>query len=296
MAVLCGDPARPCRPPAPDLGVMDEHVTRAESIPPADPNEAVGLERDELERFSATIEAIPFEAWELPVRHAGWDVHALVAHVAGSYAAQASFGELRRQSAPRVVRFYRMEGESLGETVARIQIGDRRNHSPARLIAELREVGPRAVDHRARLFRPFQLVRRAFDGNPRLPALPLGPFHAVRDLWFHRLDLSEATGTAFCLSQSHDGRIIALLVRAVARRGVEALGELTVDLEISGAAGGRWRFGEQSEPAAVIGMEPVTFAKLLTKQHSAAGIRERSQVDGDVKTAMGLLSAIHSGG
>jgi uncharacterized protein (TIGR03083 family) len=275
---------------------MEPVVTPVDAIQPASPNEALELEWGELERFVAALEAIPFDAWTLPVRGRGWDVHALVAHVAGSYAAQASFGELRRQTAPRVVRFYRMEGESLGETIARIQIGDRRNHSPAQMIAELREVGPRAIEHRTVVFRPLQLVGRALAGNRRLPVIPFAPFQAVRDLWFHRLDLTEATSTEFSADRQHDGRILEQLIRLVAPQGAEALGERTVDLIVSGAAGGRWRFGEQSEPAAVVEMGPVVFAKLIGKQHSAAGIRERSRVDGDVRTAMSLLSAIRSDG
>ena len=275
---------------------MESVVTPVGAIPPASPNEALELERGELERFVAALETLPPEAWTLPVRRSGWDVHALVAHVAGSYAAQASFDELRRQTAPRVVRFYRMESDSLGETIARIQVGDRRTRSPAQLIAELREAGPRAIDHRAVVFRPLQLVGRALGGNRHLPVVLFAPFQAVRDLWFHRLDLTEATTTAFVTDREHDGRILELLIRYVAPRATTALGERTVDLTLLGAAGGRWRFGEQAKAAAVIEMAPVVFAKLLDNQYSAAGIRERSQVDGDVRTAMSLLSAIHSGG
>jgi uncharacterized protein (TIGR03083 family) len=275
---------------------MEPVVIPADAIPPASPNEALELERGELERFVAALETLPPDAWTLSVRYRDWDVHALVAHVVGSYAAQASFGELRRQTAPRLLRFYRMEGETLGDAIARIQIGDRQNRSPAQVIAELREVGPRAIEHRAVLFRPLQLVGRALVGSRHLPVVPFAPFQAVRDLWFHRLDLTEATSTAFSVDRQHDGRIVELLIRSVAPQGAEALGERSVDLILSGAAGGQWRFGEQAEPDAVIDMSPVTFAKLLTKQYSAAGIRERSQVEGDVQIAMSLLSAIRSDG
>lgn len=267
----------------------------AGAIEPLLPAESVSLERDELQRFIALLESLDIDAWAKPVSRPDWTVHALVAHVTGGYAAQAHFVEMRRQTAPRVVRFYRMQGESLAETIARIHIGDRRHRSPVRLIAELREVGPAAIDRRARLFRPLQVVGRVVGDAIRLPAVPLGPFRSVRDLWLHRFDIAESTGTPFDLDRDHDGRIVAELMRIMANRCGAAIGERAVDLAISGPAGGRWRFGADGDPCASIAMEPRVFALLISGRRSPAGIRERSTVEGDVKLAMSLLTAIHPG-
>jgi hypothetical protein len=271
---------------------VETEVAPAVSILPASPDEAVALERRELEQFIAALIDVPLECWFEPASNRGTDLRALAAHVAGGYAAQARFAELRRQADPRMLRLYRMEGESLADTVARIQIGDRRQRQPEELIAELREVGPIAIDHRARLFSPLQVLMRVLTVRPSLPRVPLGPFQAVRDLWYHRLDLAEMTEAAFTLNSEHDGRIIELLVGAAAAPANRALGEAGVDLKITTAAGGEWRFGDNPVSDAEIEMDPVAFAKLLRGDRSAAAARERSRIDGDVKTAMRLLSAI----
>jgi hypothetical protein len=275
---------------------METVVVPATSILPVTPDEAVALERRELEQFIAALIEVPPESWFDPAGDHGKDLRALVAHVAGGYAAQASFAELRRQAHPKMLRLYRMEGDSLAMTVTRIQIGDRRHRPPEELIAELREVGPIAIDHRARLFSPLQALMRVLPARPGLPRVPLGPFQAVRDLWYHRLDLAEMTGAGFTLNSEHDGRILELLVRAAAASANRVLGEASVDLKITTAAGGVWRFGDHPRPDAAIEMDPVAFAKQLGRRRSPAATRERSHIEGDVKTAMMLLSALHRAG
>lgn len=266
-----------------------------EAIEPALPSEAVRLEQGELERFIAAVAALPADAWSLPTRDHGRTVHGLIAHVAGSYAAQAHLFELRRQTAPRVIRFYHSAGESLAETIARIQVGDRRTRSPEQLIAELSQAGPRAIGHREALFRPLGLIGRITGGAEWASDLPLGPLQAVRDLWFHRLDLADATGTAAAYDRDQDPRLVELLVRSVGEQGSRGVGSRAVDLIVTGEGGGRWRFGQATEPTVEIEMTPLIFAKWLRKRLSAAGIRERSRVEGDVRAAMNLLLAVQSG-
>lgn len=265
----------------------------ARSIPPLAPAESIELERAQLGAFVSLLESLPLEAWRLPTARSSWEVQTLVAHIAGKYAAQASFAELRRQTTPRLVRFYRMEGESLADTVARIQIGDRRHRSPGQLIAELREEGRSAIERRTMLFRPLRVVGWVAATNLRLPAVPLGPFRSVRELWFHRFDISDAAGIAFALETERDGPIIAELVRNLAGAGDAVVGERAVELIVRGPAGGRWRFGAGDNPEATIELEPRVFALLLSGRRSPAGVRERSIVAGDVRLAMSLLSAIH---
>jgi hypothetical protein len=272
---------------------MVETVQLASSIPPVTPAEAVALEREELTRFIESAAELPPDAWSFPVGSSKRDIHGLVAHVAGGYAAQARFAEFRRQAHPQILRLYRMDGESISETVARVQIGDRAHRSPADLLDELREVGPVAITHRELLFRPFRLVQRALGSARPLPAIPLAPFQAVRDLWYHRLDLTEAAGTGMNVDRDHDGRVLAIMARSSVAEVTRALGERAVDITVRAPDLGRWRFGSPSQPEAVIEIDTITLAKLLGKRRSPAATRERSRIDGEVKTAMVLLTALH---
>ena len=55
----------------------------------------------------------------------------------------------------------------------------------------------------------------------------------------HRADISRATGRAFLQTAEHDGRVIALVVRDLARTLKDTLRGRTVVFDLSGAAGGR---------------------------------------------------------
>lgn len=265
---------------------------RVRDIAPVTPSEAVALERVELERLIDVLEQLPGEAWIAPVADGRRTVHDLVAHVAGSYAARGSFDQLRRQIDPRMIRLFRMDGDSLGDTLARLQIGDRAHHSPDQLIEELRTAGPRAIRLRSLLFRPLDLVPAGRIARPRIGGTSLAPFAAVRELWFHRLDISEAAGHGFGLREEHDARVLAGFLRASVEAAERNLGSRSVELRFVGM-GQRYRYGNGDEIDAVIEIDPVTLAKLVAKRRSPAATRERSTIEGDVKTAMVVLSAIH---
>ena len=268
-------------------------VRLAAAIAPVTPAEAVTLEREELRRFTEAAARLPDDAWSLRSVRSGHDLHGLIAHVAGTYAAQARFAELRRQLNPQLLRLYRMDGDPLPETFVRLQVGDRANRSAAELLTELRADGPVAIDHRARLFRPFEILGRALPSLGGLPAPPLAPFRAVRDLWRHRLDLVETAELTVPLEPDHDGRIVALLARSRAGAAERALGNRCVDLTVGDVDRVRWRFGTADMPDASIELDAFTLSRLLLAWRSPAATRERARIDGDVKSAMTLLTALH---
>ena len=275
------------------MTVMAESVLLASVIPPVSPSEAVALERAELERFILAASGLPDEAWAVRSSRSGLDLHALVAHVAGTYAAQARLSELRRQLHPQLLRLYRMDGDALSDTFVRLHIGDRSSRSAAELLIELRTDGPVAIEHRARLIRPLALLDRVFPSFDGLPVPPLAPFRAVRDLWRHRFDLIETSGHDMDVDADHDGRIIAVIVRGRAAAASRVLGDRSVDLAVGDLGTGMWRFGTPSEPDSTVELEALTLIRLLLAWRSPAATRERSRIDGDVRAAMSLLSALH---
>ena len=274
------------------MTAVTETVRLASAIPPISMFEAVALERAELGRFIQTAAELPDEAWEARSGRSGLDLHALVAHVAGTYAAQARLTELRRQLHPQLLRLYRMDGDALSDTFVRLQVGDRSSRSAADLLSELRAVGPVALEHRARLIRPLALIDRVFTSFDGLPVPPLAPFRSVRDLWRHRLDLIETSGHDMDVDAVHDGRIIAVIVRGRAAAASRVLGDRSVDLVMGDLGTGAWRFGVPTEPDSTIELNSPELARLLLAWRSPAATRERSRIDGDVKSAMSLLSSL----
>lgn len=274
-----------------------ESSISASAIPPISTADAVQLEEAELDRVLDALRAVPPDSWSTHLPHSDRNVHAMAAHIAGGYAAQATLSELRRQADPWVLRFYRAHGESLAQTLVRIQIGDRLTRTPTQLIDEIDRAGHRALANRTRVFRPVSAIIGSFAGTPLGRQIPLGPFSATRDLWFHRLELADVIRLPMHLSDDHDAIILAQLVRASSAQANRHLGERAVKLTISGPAGGSWRFGSRdAEPAAQIETDPLAFAKLHAGWRSAAATRERSTIAGDVKLAMIVLRALHPRG
>lgn len=251
------------------------------------------LELVEVGRLLDLLESLSADDWFEQVR-GGRTVRDLVAHIAGSYAALGSLGELRRQVDPRVIRMYRMQGDTLVDTLRRLHIGDRGFRSGSDLIQELRIFAPRAIPRRASLFRPFVAMNRERARVPGIGAREFGPVSALRTLWYQRLDIGEALGLGFTIREEHDGRIIEVLLRRAVDQAESDLGERVVELEVKSI--GTYRFGGDREADATIAIDPISLAKLARGERSAAGARERSVVTGNVKTAMVLLHAIHNSG
>lgn len=253
------------------------------------PEEAVARERAELERLFALFDGLLPDEWQLPLpgAPANWDVRALAAHLAGHYSAQASLIGLRRQANPRLLRFYRLPGRSLRDTVRQMQVGERIGRTPAQLVAELREVGPSALRNRGVAFRSLSAVGRAALRQERLPAISAGPVGGLLDLWFHRLAVCAVTGRPFAVDDAHDGPIVVEQLRASVVGGVFD----PVDLAVEGLSS-LLRFGPAGKPSAAITLAPLPFGLLASRRRSAAWAREHAEIAGEVRAAMAVLTAI----
>ena len=266
----------------------------ARSIPALGHNEAAARATEELARFLALAEALAPEDWARPTACSRWDVRQVVAHVAGAAAAWASWAQFRRQGSWRARRPYRVAGFTPLDALNQVQVDDRATATPEALIAELRGAGPRAIATRRRLpaaLRALPIPLPAPGGIARLDYLTDTIF--TRDMWVHRLDLCRATGREMSLTTEHDGRIVALVMRDLARRLPAAISAGIV-YELTGPAGGTWRLGSGLE-AARVRLDSLAFALLASGRLAPEEALANAAIDGDhvrAERALGRTSVL----
>jgi uncharacterized protein (TIGR03083 family) len=262
-------------------------ILDARTIAPLSHAEAGALARVELERFLQLLDALGPEDWECSTMCTAWSVRDILAHQAGAYCAGASFAELRRQFSQKVP-----PGCEMIDVVNALQIAERVGRTPAELLAELREVGPRAIAARQRI--PWLLRNIVLPipglGWCRLRYLTDEIF--LRDTWSHRVDVSYATGRPLNLTAEHDGRFTALIGRDLAQRLTPKLQGAAVLFSLDGPAGGRFRIGRATNPAATITMEAVDFHLRVSARITGEQALMRSQVHGDEALATEVLQQI----
>ncbi len=268
-------------------------LSDATSIPQLAHPEAAEMAIVELERFLTLVESLAPADWEQPTACPLWNVRQVVAHVTGAAAAYARWSEFKRQYSPFVQRPYRQAGFSLLDALNQIQVDDRSTATPAALIAELREVGPRAIATRKRL---PALVRAMRLPLPLLGVAPLGYLTDLiytRDMWMHRLDICRATGREMVQTPQHDGRITALVLRDLTRKLRPKLVGQAVVYELTGSAGGSFRLGGTASPSARITMDVLDFHLLASGRLKAEERSAHLSCSGDEYLADLALDNTH---
>lgn len=254
--------------------------TDAAQVVPLAHAEAAALAAPVLRRFLALLDELSPEDWDRPTLCAEWTVRDMVAHQAGAYASGARFADFRRQwlRSPS-------PGRNMLDTVNAFQIAERAGRTPAELIAELRDVGPKAIAARGRL---SPVIR-----SLPIPVEPLGwrPLGYVsdelyiRDTFIHTADICLATGRPVMFTPDPDSRIVALIVRDLAQRLPESLGGATVAFDLADPAGGCYRIGPAAAPAATVRMSVLDFNLRASGRTSAEDALARAHVAADVALA-----------
>ncbi len=247
-----------------DDPVVRPALVHARAILPLSHREAMGMATLELERFLALVTSLSEDAWEQPTACPRWNVRQMLAHVTGSAASWARWSEFKRQNSLKVQRPYRVSGLSFLDSLNQIQVNDRAAAPPAALIDELRTVGPRAIATRARL--PV-LLRALRVPLPALGLVPVGYLTDLiytRDMWMHRLDLCRATGREMVMTPEHDGRIVSLVMRDVAKKLTATLRNTSMVYHLSGGIDGTWQLGAKVPPATTLHLDVVNFNLLAS--------------------------------
>ncbi|MFO7585646.1 MAG: maleylpyruvate isomerase family mycothiol-dependent enzyme [Anaerolineales bacterium] len=257
------------------VAISPTAFTYAHQIDTPTAEEAHQLLTTAFERFMRLIESLDPEDWSKPTACTAWNVHDMVAHQAGGYASGIGYGEMFRQYS-RIPK----NGQLPEDAINDLQVGERTGMTPAELIAELRQVGPKAIHNWAYGFRAIKWIA--------IPH-PVGGFMSLRqlmwvthsrDTWMHRLDICRATGRDFEQTGDHDGRINQLVVRDVARKVDGKLGRRAIRLVLTGIAGGEWILGS-GEPEAELEMDVLDFNIFVSGRFSYEEGMQRAKVSGN---------------
>ena len=270
--------------------VVRPALVQARAIPPLSHHEAMDMATLELERFLALVTALSDDEWEKPTACTLWNVRQILAHVTGAAASYARWSEFKRQNSFKVQRPHRASGLSFLESLNQIQVDDRASATPAALIDELQTVGPRAIATRTRL--PV-LLRALRVPLPALGIVPVGYLTDLiytRDMWMHRLDLCRATGREMVLTPQHDGRIVALVMRDVARKLAAPLRKKSMVYHLSGRVGGTWQLGAAVPPSATLHLDVLDFNLLASGRLTPEEAWSRVSLEGDTALAREALN------
>jgi uncharacterized protein (TIGR03083 family) len=229
---------------------------------------AMRLAADEYERIADAIAAIPADAWHRPTDCPDWDVRQLVCHVIGMSEMVSGIREGARQQKLAGSRA-KAEGIALVDALTALQVAEKADWSPQRLVHQARAVAPRAA--RGRRLTPFFLRRKALpdpelvNGQPEVWSLGyLIDTILTRDPWMHRVDLARATGVPLRLTAEHDGTLVADVVAEWAQRH-----GAPYDLTLTGPAGGHWTAGAGAD---VIEMDAVEFCRVVSGRGEGSGL------------------------
>lgn len=230
---------------------------------------AMRLAADEYQRFIDVLGQLSPEDWNRPTECPGWDVRAMAAHALGMTEMAASIREQMRQ-----VKTATKRGGVFIDALTSLQVEERREMSPAQIVARFRRVAPKAS--RGRRLTPGLIRRRT------MPQLQVVGDHEepwtigylvdvilTRDPWMHRIDISRATGAVCVLTPEHDGVLVADVVREWAQRH----GQPFV-LNLGGPAGGSWTVGTGGES---INLDAVEFCRTVSGRAAGEGLL-RTQV------------------
>lgn len=268
-----------------DFELSNDHIVN-HLIPYVTASEAHQLLLTELSRITHLFESLQAEDWQKPTACTDWNVRDILAHQAGSYANGASLQELIHQltSPPR-------EGQLPEDAINRTQLRDRKDKSPQELLQELQGVGQLAASKWAFGYRFLKLFSIPHEVCGSLSLRHLMWVIHSRDTWMHRMDVCRATGQPFEQTSSHDGRIVALVIRDIAALLRNSSRQSAFILDLSGPAGGIWKIGSGSVQSTVQ-MDALDFNIFASGRSSFDQSRGFMNVSGDLNFAEDLFRKI----
>jgi uncharacterized protein (TIGR03083 family) len=245
-------------------------MTATDTSPPTAPRRS-GLDRATAMRLAATeydryldqLRTLDEADWARPTDCPLWDVRAMAAHCLGMAEMAASLPVAMRQNMTAGRR-----GGVFIDALTDLQVQERRDLTPAQLIARYAEVTPRAVRGRRR--RSVVAGRAPMPGTQDIGGAPerwtmgfLVDTILTRDTWMHRVDTARATGRDLVLTPEHDGAIVADAVAEWAGRH-----GLPHTLTLTGPAGGRWSSGDGPE----LELDAIEFCRVLSGRGEGKGL------------------------
>lgn len=174
-------------------------------------------------------------------------------------------------SVPELIRQQVLSARGGGGTDAltRLQVDERADWLPARIVDRFALRGPKAVAGRRRV--PGFLRKQTFSERVNGADEPwtygfLFDVILTRDPWLHRTDIAAATGRELELTADHDGVIVADVVAEWADRHGKDF-----TLTLTGPAGGQWAVGVNGP---IITVDAVEFCRVLSGRSGPVGLDE----------------------
>lgn len=258
-----------------NAAISPSTIAIAERIPYTNTDEAHALMQTSFDRLIRVLERLAPDDWSKPTACTEWDVHDVVAHQAGGYLSGVGYTEMMRQYAKLPKR-----GQLPEDAINALQVGERKKMTPAELIDELKRAGPQAIHNWAYRFHAVKWIHAPH---------PIGGFMSLRylmwvthsrDTWMHRLDICRAANLPFEQTREHDGRIVELVVRDLAKKLNKRLNGRGIILLLTGISGGTWKIG-RGEPAAEMEMDALDFNIFVSGRFSYEEGMKRARIAGD---------------
>ena len=250
-------------------------IAAAESIPYTNADEAHRLLTTALSHFLTLIESLDADDWSKPTACTAWNIHDMVAHQAGGYASGTSYKEMIRQytSKPK-------PGQLPEDAINDLQVGERAEKTPAELIAELKQIGTKAIHNWAFGFNAIKWVATPHPVGGFMPIRHLMWVIHSRDTWMHRMDICRATNRPFEQTREHDGRIVELVVLDTAKKLRKRLNGKAINLTLHGVSGGEWQIGD-GEPVSSLEMDALDFNIFVSGRFSYEEGLRRAKISGE---------------
>jgi uncharacterized protein (TIGR03083 family) len=219
----------------------------------------------EFEKFAALTASLTPKEWATDTDCVGWDVRKMALHVLGSADAQASPLVFLHQLRRGLPLNKHIDAHHWVDGLNELQIRERSKLSNDEVVAQLKEVGEKAVKGRFGTPLPLRYTPVPF-GEPVgwKPVNYLLEVGFTRDVWAHRIDIHAAIGRPMELDHDHDGRLVADIVREWAELHSEPF-----DLHLTGAAGGTFSRGTAGEH---VEMDALDFIRTLAGRLPGAGV------------------------
>ena len=226
---------------------------------------AMRLAATEYQRFLDLLRALSPDDWAKPTECPGWDVRAMAAHALGMVELAASVREQRRQ-----MKLARSRGGVFLDALTALQVDERQDMTPERIITRFAGRAPKAAAARRRtpgFIRRRTMPERQTVGG-RDEAWTIGflvDIILTRDPWMHRADICRATGSDHVLTADHDGVLVADVVAEWAARHGQPY-----TLRLTGPAGGSWQAGDGGP---LIETDAIAFCRALSGRDHADGLQ-----------------------
>jgi uncharacterized protein (TIGR03083 family) len=234
-----------------------------QDVPPIGRSEATDLARVEYQRFLDLLRGLDGDAWDRPTACTRWTVKDVAAHIVGETEAFSSLREFVHQFRRGPAARREIGGHELIDGVNEVQVRERRTLSPDELIERMAARTDAAVRLRTGLPRPVRAMPVTFPVVGRRSVGYLVDLVITRDVWMHRVDITQATGANLVLTPEHDGRLVADMVSDWASTHVDPF-----VLELTGPAGGT--FVRRDAPATRV--DAVEFLRIVSGRGTGDGV------------------------